>query len=239
MKHILRSEGARDYGDILLSLNFKPTITIIDFAHVLAKHMNKRIQNYFHPNEGRVFAPTPDNLRSAKNKTLEPLHVDIETYNANLCLFDKFHENNTTKPEEVLRKTKYVSGININTQVQEQFFAQQTRKNYFLNYMSPIKHLFLMRLMFDDSNITICNKNMNQIEKRLKQQTCLDANGVLYIGSGEKMKVKSGDSYTHPVDSSLKTETLPKETLGNKTFSANKRNENRKNHSHQRKHLDS
>ena len=84
---------------------------------------------------------------------------------SSLCLFDKFHEKNTIKEDEILRRTKYVKDLTINTQVQEQFFAQQTKKNYFLNYMSPTKHMFLMRQMFDDWNIRLCEQHMNEIQK--------------------------------------------------------------------------
>ena len=124
VKHVLRAEGARDYGNLLLSLCFKPTITIIDFAHVLAKHVNKRKSDFFQPNEGRVAIASEENITAANNKTLEPIIVDFENTTTSLCLYDKFHESNTKKPEEILRRTKFIENLKINTQIQEQFFAK-------------------------------------------------------------------------------------------------------------------
>ena len=181
LKHVLRAEGARDYGDLLLSLECKPTIVIIDFAHVLAKHLNKRRPNYFQPNEGRVTESTQENIDAAQNKTLQPIDIDFNDDNITLCLYDKFHESNTRKPEEILRRTKFVNNFKINTQIQEQFFAQQTRNNYFLIYMTMTKHLFLMRVVFDDNNNSICLKHVQEIQKRLKKEPYLDRNGILTI----------------------------------------------------------
>ena len=142
VKHVLRAEGARDYGDLLVSLSFKPTITIIDFAHVLAKHVNNRKSDFFQPNDGRVATATEENIIAANNKTLKPIAVDFENKTATLCLYDKFHESNTNKPEEILRRTKFIENLKMKMQVQEQFFAKQNKNNYFLNYMGLTKHLF-------------------------------------------------------------------------------------------------
>ena len=124
------------------------------------------------------------NINAAMNKTLQPLEIDMENTDSSYCLFDKFHENNTVKEEEILRRTRYVSGLSINTQVQEQFFSQQTRKNYFLNYMSPSKHLFIMRQMFDDWNIDHCDRNAKRLEAIIGRKAHLTTTGVLSVKKG-------------------------------------------------------
>ena len=53
LKFVLRAESPRDYVDILLSMKHQPTICIIDMAHMVVAHGNKRRQNMFHPLEFR------------------------------------------------------------------------------------------------------------------------------------------------------------------------------------------
>lgn len=169
VKFILRAEGARDYGDLLLSLQH---LTVIDFAHQLAQHQNIQSPNFFQPHSGRVCEVTDDSVQSALDNTLEPvdfpwieqadLPLDLSDLpsdtsghpahpvsgsSVRLCLFDTFHEGNTKKQEEHLRRTRFVKQLHgkFNSQAQEQFFSQQTRKNTFLNQMGMAKHVFLSR----------------------------------------------------------------------------------------------
>ena len=52
LKFVLCAESPRDYEDVLLSMKFQPNICIIDMAHMVVAHGNKRKPNIFSPNDG-------------------------------------------------------------------------------------------------------------------------------------------------------------------------------------------
>ena len=52
LKFVLWAESPRDYVDVLLSMKFQPNICIIDMAHMVVAHGNKRKPNIFSPNDG-------------------------------------------------------------------------------------------------------------------------------------------------------------------------------------------
>ena len=54
LKFVLRAESPRDYVDVLLSMKFQPNSCIIDMAHMVVAHGNKRKPNMFSPNDGTV-----------------------------------------------------------------------------------------------------------------------------------------------------------------------------------------
>ena len=70
LKFVLRAESPRDYIDILLSMKHQPTICIIDMAHMVVAHGNKRKQNMLHPHDGRVAEATEENMNKAVAGTL-------------------------------------------------------------------------------------------------------------------------------------------------------------------------
>ncbi len=62
-------ESARDHGDALLSLKFPPTAFISDIAGCVARHVNNRThQKFFQPHDGRLCAPTAENISAALEK---------------------------------------------------------------------------------------------------------------------------------------------------------------------------
>ena len=59
-----------------------------------------------------------------------------------LCLFDRFHESNTSLEIESLRKIGCVLELNgmFNSEVEEQFHLKSDSNKSFLNMMTPINH---------------------------------------------------------------------------------------------------
>ena len=47
LKFVIRAESPRDYGDMLLSLNYPPNIVISDIPQMLARHMNIGVPFFF------------------------------------------------------------------------------------------------------------------------------------------------------------------------------------------------
>lgn len=70
IKFVLRTEGPRDYIDLLLSMRYQPTIVIVDMAHMVAAHGNIRKPGMFSPFDGRLAATTTSNVRAAEEGKL-------------------------------------------------------------------------------------------------------------------------------------------------------------------------
>ena len=70
LKFVLRAESPRDYVDVLLSMKFQPNICIIDMAHTVVAHGNKRKPNMFSPNDGMVSEISEENIEKALLGTL-------------------------------------------------------------------------------------------------------------------------------------------------------------------------
>ncbi|XP_016359488.1 uncharacterized protein LOC107701863 [Sinocyclocheilus anshuiensis] len=124
IKFNLRAESPRDFADLLLSWKHIPNVSVYDFARGLATHGNLRVPTAipFHPHEGRLAEPTPENISSAKQGKLKvslpwlfektdnlnskgnPITGSSEHY----VLYDKLHESNTRDPQDVLRRISLV-----------------------------------------------------------------------------------------------------------------------------------
>nr|XP_023668355.1 uncharacterized protein LOC111844264 [Paramormyrops kingsleyae] len=149
IKFNLRAESPRDFADLLLSWKHMPNICVYDFARGLVAHTNSRVPNKdaFQPHDGRLAAPTEENIEAALNRKLQVslpwLHVKAENPEENAhpitgsfehyVLYDKFHEGNTKERKEFLRRIELVPELHgwLNSQVVEQFFAKMRRNNYF------------------------------------------------------------------------------------------------------------
>ena len=70
LKFVLRTEGPRDYVDLLLSMRHQPNIFIVDMAHMFAAHGNNRMPGMFSPFEGRLVAHTEENIKLAEEGRL-------------------------------------------------------------------------------------------------------------------------------------------------------------------------
>ena len=142
LKFVLRAESPRDYVDLLLSMKHQPTICIIDMAHMVVAHGNRRKKNMFHPHYGMIAEPTQENIENAskrnfsisfpfllsqnsqateENTNNEEIHP-VTGSKMRLCLFDRFHETNTKRREEILRRITFVKELNglINSQRDKQ-----------------------------------------------------------------------------------------------------------------------
>ena len=190
IKFLLRGESPRDHVDILLSLKFQPTVVISDIPSFIARHGNKRKQDMFWPNDGRFVEANKSNIDKFEAGTLKVsipeldfgriLHEPIcddhayskqpdhpitqlrNTYSA----YDRFHEENTSSTIEKLRRLDIVNECSaINSQVVEEFFSQIKRSNHFLTQLSPIRHIFLVRLLCHLHNTSVNQKHLQVIRK--------------------------------------------------------------------------
>ncbi|XP_057215299.1 uncharacterized protein LOC130569587 isoform X1 [Triplophysa rosa] len=119
VKFNLRAESPCDFADLLLSWKHFPNITIYDYPRGLVAHTNKRKQLHppFHPFEGRVQDPLPENIQKAKEGKLK-VHlpwlahskkaVDPDCHpltgsseHVHYCLCDVFHQNNSKDERDV------------------------------------------------------------------------------------------------------------------------------------------
>ncbi|XP_067245140.1 uncharacterized protein [Chanodichthys erythropterus] len=83
------------------------------------------------------------------------------------ALYDRFHEDNTKDPRDVLRKLRTVPQLagKVNSQVAEQLFSRMKKNNYFLNMALPSTHLFLMRNIIHHHNTYRNEQRLGNIKK--------------------------------------------------------------------------
>ena len=217
LKFVLRGESPRDYADLLRSLKFPPSISICDIPDRLAKHVNNTLPGFFSPYDGMLFPSTEGNLLDAEQGLLEKslpwLHDDGVSTTANCisnksetdgvhpitgvtdryCLFDRFHERNSSQRSSLLRRVTLVPELNglINTEAEEQLHSSIGRSNYCLNTMKPSNHLFVMRLKIhshnDKINSTFKRRIWNTFTAQAGHQveTTLDVHGRLVLKRGK------------------------------------------------------
>ena len=156
---LLKPESARDYGDMILNFNNPPSIVISDIPHMVASHVNKRMQqDFFNPHCGRVVEPTERNILKAENNDLsvsinwlnkrseaaiKGLKVDgtsihpITLTTQRLSLYDNFHQSNTKQKKEFLRRTgqvKELAGVNSETAEQTNSFLKNSARKILEKY---------------------------------------------------------------------------------------------------------
>ena len=200
IKSIIRKEGPRDFADIMLSLQHPPNIFIVDNAAKLAKHVNKRKEDFFNPNEGRICEVSDINIECAKKGQLnvnwpwleerkrgnvkivdDYLVHPVTESSERFCLSDEFHKRNLTKHED--RYLRSVHGIKqlsgkIDSVGHEQFFAKMNRNKYFMNNMNSTNHLLIMRLLFHDYNVSRNKERVQFWEKQLNTHISTSEGGV-------------------------------------------------------------
>ncbi|XP_028417462.1 uncharacterized protein LOC114541858 [Dendronephthya gigantea] len=71
IKFVLRSEGPRDYSDLLRSFKYPPTFNVSDIPQRLAHLMNRLEPGFFNPNEGKPFPSSDENIRLATDGKLK------------------------------------------------------------------------------------------------------------------------------------------------------------------------
>ena len=197
----IRAESPRDFTDLLLSWKHIPNIVIYDFARGMATHMNIRDPERltFQPFEGRSSEPTAENVALAKAGNLKVslpwLNVkkqvpDCDGHPAtgsaeHYALYDRFHEDNTKDPRDVLRKLGLVPQLagKVNSQVAEQLFAKMKKNNYFLNMALPSTHLFLMRNIIHHYNVQKNKQRLDQITKVFGNGVAMNSYGQAVLGT--------------------------------------------------------
>ena len=174
----------RDHVDLLLSLKHRPTVTINDISNMTSGHGQKRHPGMFDPNNGRLDAPTDDILTAIANGTYQKslpglnkcntLYEDMQDHaysissevhpvtrmTQHFMLSDDFHKHNLSFIEDRLRDCALVpelAGL-VNTETAEQLFSDLNKNMYFLNSMSPVNHIFALRLIIHLRNEKI-NRN--------------------------------------------------------------------------------
>ncbi|XP_072563431.1 HMG domain-containing protein 3-like [Paramormyrops kingsleyae] len=225
-------ESARDHGDALLSFRHPPTVYISDIAGRVARHVNNRTnQRFFQPNDGRLCAATDSNIQDAANKKLEihlPWVTSIgfmstttiakdspgdrlssahpETGSTNrFSLYDRFHQKNQKKPEELLRSVKVVPDLAalVNSSSAEQINRELSSSKYSLCQMKDIHFMFSLRLYFHLHNTKINKKYIKDLQRQTKEVLELCPSGKLTFGRPERRKISFPTS-----ESQRETETL-------------------------------
>lgn len=199
LKFLLRGESPRDHVDMLLSFSHMPTLSVCDIPSFVARHGNNRRPNLFSPHFGRFAAPTEQNIAKSKTGTLtvsipelDMEHLMYRTFNqdidhpyakkkhpltrtdAHYVGYDRFHQENSSNNEEKLRQLDIVPQCRgINTQVVEELFSSIGRSTYFLTQLSPLHHVFMIRLILNLWNQRHNEARIQHIERQVsKMQGC-------------------------------------------------------------------
>lgn len=208
-------ESARDHGDALLSFKFPPTVFISDIAGRVARHVNNRThQKFFQPYDGRLCAPTAENISAALEKKLEVQHEWVNTLQSSMgpkihkdkstdrftcphpltgtcerySLYDRFHEKNQKRPEERLRSIKLLPDLAsvVNSASAEQINKELSTSRYFLCQLKDIHYMFALRLNFHLHNQRINNNFLQDIQKMSNKDVHPGQHGNLLIGVDEE-----------------------------------------------------
>ncbi|XP_034082908.1 uncharacterized protein LOC117553198 isoform X3 [Gymnodraco acuticeps] len=195
VKFNIRAESPRDYADLLLSFLHFPNVVVYDFARGLVSHTNLREKERlpFSPHGGRVAAPTPENIASAKKGQLkislpwlqfEKDPPDVNCHPAtgsaeHYALYDTFHQSNTKDETDALRVIGLVPELCgwLNSQKAEQLFSEMRKNNYFMNCFSPSSHIFLMRNVLHHHNERVNQLALKKLRTVCKGEITLDALG--------------------------------------------------------------
>ncbi|XP_077096041.1 uncharacterized protein LOC143747262 [Siphateles boraxobius] len=208
-------ESARDHGDGLLSFKYPPTVFISDIAGRVARHVNNRTrQKFFQPHDGRLCAPTSENISAALEKKLTVQKEWVNTLRSSMgphkhedqtsdrftrphpltgtherySLYDRFHEKNQKRPEERLRSIKLLPDLAsiVNSSSAEQINKELSTSRYFLCQLKDIHYMFALRLCFHLHNQRINDNFLQDIQKMSQKDVHLGLHGHLLIGVDEE-----------------------------------------------------
>ena len=120
------------------------------------------------------------NHKLSDNNEYQSLHP-ITNSDVHLCLFDRFHENNTSSEIETLRKIGYVLELKgmFNSQVEEQLHLQFDSNKKFLNMMTPVIHIYLFRSILDHHNFNKSKTVTNLLQQKTRFKLIFDSLGRL------------------------------------------------------------
>ena len=184
-----------------------PYVVVIDMALITAKHalVSRRedVQKYEYNEEGILFEPysgrvaDPDDSETVTNvkennlelpfpwilqeHTNNQSHHPITNSDVHLCLFDRFHEKNTSSEIESLRKIGCVLEIKgmFNSEVEEQLHLQFDSNKIFLNMMAPVTHIYLFRSILDHDNFNKNKTVTNLLQQKTRFKLIFDSFGRL------------------------------------------------------------
>uniref|UniRef100_A0A8C6KJQ0 HMG domain-containing protein n=1 Tax=Nothobranchius furzeri TaxID=105023 RepID=A0A8C6KJQ0_NOTFU len=200
VKFNLRAESPRDFVDLLLSWKHFPNVSVYDYARGLALHANRRQPGIFDPFQGRLLAPTPENIEQASEGKVHvnmpwlrfpKMPADKEGHpltgsSQHFALNDVFHQGNSKDQREVLRKLELVPELTglINSQCVEQLFSGMRKNNYFLNLTTPSTHIFLQRNILHHYNMAKNQKQKKQYSKIVPPDVAMqcDSHGRVVLG---------------------------------------------------------
>ncbi|KAK9977101.1 hypothetical protein ABG768_018922 [Culter alburnus] len=220
-------ESACDHGDALLSFKHPPTVFVSDIAGRVARHVNNRTnQRFFQPYDGRLCANTPEHIQAAAEKRLEVrfpwvtsvgfssrtvsgnettnssdrfslLHPVTGT-NARFSLYDRFHQKNQRRQEEILRSLKLAPHLAalVNSSVAEQLNRELSSSKYSLCQMKDEHYMFSLRLSFHLHNKRINDKYTQTLKMRAKQSVHIGLHGKLTFRSEALHCLLGTDRYT-------------------------------------------
>ena len=124
-------------------------------------------------NDNNLHVPFPwiPKQEQQKNKTCTESNTHLVSgSDVHLCLFDKFHERNTTSKIEVLRRIGNITELNgkFNSEIEEQLHLKFDNDKIFLNMMRPTTHIYLFRSIINHHNNRLNKKCLRDFEKRLQ-----------------------------------------------------------------------
>ncbi|XP_062371647.1 uncharacterized protein LOC134059102 [Sardina pilchardus] len=237
-------ESARDHGDALLSFKHPPTFFISDVAGRVARHVNNRTgQQFFRPNDGRLCASTPEYIAAATEKRLQvsvPWINSLGFTSANTCvdessttgrfsmphpvtgtdgrysLYDRFHQKNQKRPEELLRSLKIVPDLAllVNSSVAEQLNRELASSRYFLCQMKENNYMFSLRLLFHLHNVKMNNKYIQAIQAQSNLPLHIGLSGTLRLHSEGTMATTTNTNEANPPHSTPMTAIQATDTAG-------------------------
>ena len=100
--------------------------------------------------------------------------------------YDRFHQENTTSRVEILRQLDIVPQCRgINSQVVEELFSSLGRSAYFLTQLSPVHHVFIIRLI-----LHLWNKKHNQDKlKTIEKQVSAMNECSMSFGADQRVAI--------------------------------------------------
>lgn len=205
------TESARDHADGLLSFKHFPTCYISDVAGQVARHTNNRTkQLFFHPHDGRLCAPTTENIKLAAKKELKvdmqwvknlrspfPLPPESDRMSGRhpitgtterFSLYDRFHQKNQKRPEEKLRSLNICPTLRteVNSSVAEQFNRELASVRYSLCQMKEAHFKQTVRVLIDLHNEKVNRGFKTEMEALCSTQLCIGLHGMLGLQSAGK-----------------------------------------------------
>ncbi|XP_046854252.1 uncharacterized protein LOC124447393 [Xenia sp. Carnegie-2017] len=205
LKWLLRQEGPRDHVDMLMNLCCSECYHIGYGKHDCSSCKEQRIRR-FHPFQGRVAEYSLENIRRANSGELEidwpwfpnGERCDLSTVvqrsdgeqllcnpstrsSDHYCLFDQFHEKNSTNPADCLRRVSCVNQLagKINSETAEQLNNRRNRDNYFTTSLTAHNSVFMERLATHFSNEKLNQRIINTHRKQFGMAMSFNSFGQL------------------------------------------------------------